>query len=103
MLVSPVGLANTTDPFDEPITQSSSAAPSVEAPSTEVLIPVQQVVFSTAGAVGVRRETIGSRLVAIMQRVFATSTDPSRPQSRYEPKRYAFLEDALMAREMERL
>jgi hypothetical protein len=103
MLVSQMGLANTTDPVDEPIPQPPLAAPSVEAPSTEVLIPTQQVVFSTAAAVGVRRESIGSRLVAIMQRVFATSTDPSQPRSRYQPKRYAYLEDALMAREMERL
>jgi hypothetical protein len=104
MLVSPTGLANATDLVDEPIPQPPSAAPSIEAPSTEVaLIPAQHVVFSTAAAVGVRRESISSRLLAIMQRVFATSTDPSHPGSQYEPKRYSYLEDARMAREMDRL
>jgi hypothetical protein len=71
--------------------------------STEVLITTQQVVFSTAAAVGVQRENIGGRIVAIMRRMFATSKDGSRPRPQYEPKRYGFLEDALMAREMDRL
>jgi hypothetical protein len=83
--------------------QPPSGAPSVEAPSTEVLITTQEVVFSTAAAVGVRRESIGDRLVAIMRRTFATSADASRPRPRYAPKHYGFLEGALMAREMDRL
>jgi hypothetical protein len=99
MLGSPMGLANTTDPAAEPISQP----PAVDAPATEVLIPVEQVVFSTAAAIGVRRESIGGRLVAIMRRVFATSTDPSGPRSGYEPRRYAYLDDARMARAMDRL
>jgi hypothetical protein len=103
MLDSPTGLAGTTDPVDEPMPQSPSAAPSVEVSSTEVLITPQEVLFSTAAAVGVRRENIGARLVAMMRRIFATSTDASRPRPQYEPKRYGFLEDALMAREMDRL
>jgi hypothetical protein len=86
----------------QPPSAAPSAAPSVEE-STEVLITTQEVVFSTAAAVGVRRETIGGRLVAMMRRIFATSTDASLPRPRYEPKRYAYLEDALMAREMDRL
>ena len=103
MLNSPTGLASTTDLVDEPISQPQSDAPSIEAPSTEVLITTQEVAFSTAAAVGVQRENIVRRFVAIMRRVFATSTDASRPRPRYEPKRYAYLENALMAREMERL
>lgn len=100
---SPTGLATTTDPVDEPSSQPPSAAPSVEVSSTEVLITTQEVVFSTAAAVGVHRENIGGRLVAILRRMFATSTDASRPRPQYEPKHYGFLEDALMAREMDRL
>jgi hypothetical protein len=103
MLVSPAGRASTTDPPDEPMLEAPSAAPSVEESSTEVLISTQQVAFNTAAAVGVRRENIGDRLVAIMRRIFATSTDASRPRKPQYPKRYAFLEDALMAREMDRL
>ena len=103
MLVSPTGLASTTDPVDEPLRQPLSAAPSVEVSSAEVLITTQQVVFGTAAAVGARRESIGGRLVAIMRRMLATSTDGSRPRRQYYPRSYGFLEDALMAREMHRL
>jgi hypothetical protein len=107
MLASPTGLARTSDPVSEPMPQSPAAAPSVEssaeASPTEVLITTQQVLFGTATAVGVRRESIGDRVVAIVRRIFATSTDASRPRPQYEPKRYGFLENALMAREMERL
>ena len=94
-------LASSTDPADEP--QPPSAAPSVEVSSNEVLITTQEVAFSTAAAVGVRRENIGDRLVAIMRRIFAASTDASRPRPRYVPRRYEYLEDALMARQMDRL
>jgi putative transposon-encoded protein len=103
MLDSPTGLATTTDLVDEPMTQPPSAVPAAEVSSTEVLITTQEVLFGTAAAVRVPRENIGGRFLAMMRRVFATSTDASRPQPRYVPKRYGFLEDALMAREMERL
>jgi hypothetical protein len=83
--------------------QPPPAAPSVEVSSTEVLITTQQVVFSTAAGVGMRRQGIGRRLVATMRQMFATSTDASRARPEYYPRRYAFLEHALMAREMERL
>jgi hypothetical protein len=100
---SPTAPATTADAVDEPVPQPPSAAPSVEVSSTEVLITTQEVVFSTAAAVGVRRENIGGRLVAITRRMFATSTDASRPRRQHYPKRYEFLEDARMAREMDRL
>jgi hypothetical protein len=103
MLNSPTRLASTTDLVDEPMPQPQSDAPWIEAPSTEVLITTQEVAFSTAAAVGVQRENIVRRFVVIMRRVFAASTDASRPRPQYEPKRYAYLENALMAREMERL
>jgi hypothetical protein len=81
MLVSPTGLPSTTDPVDEPIPEPPSAE--AEVSSTEVLISTQMVLFSTAAAAGVPRETIGGR--------------------RHYPKRYGFFEDALVAREMDRL
>ncbi len=97
MLVSPTGL-------DEPISQQPSAAPSAEATSAEVLISTQQVVFGTAIALGAgRRKSIGGRLVAIARRVLTPSPDASAPQRRHYPKRYGFLENSLMAREMDRL
>jgi hypothetical protein len=103
MLVSSAELTSTTDPVDEPLRQPPATAPSVEVSSPEVLITTQQVVFSTAAAVGARRENIGRRVVAMMRRMLATSTDGSRPRREYYPRRYGFLEDALMAREMDRL
>ena len=103
MLVSATGLASRTDPLDEPLRQPPSAAPSVEVSSTDVLISTQQVAFSTAAAEGIRREKIGGRFVAMMRRMFATSTDASRPRRQHYPKREGFIEDARMAREMDRL
>ena len=103
MLLSATGLPSTTDPVDASMPQPPSAAPSVEVSSTEVLITPQQVAFSTAAAAGVRHESVGARLVASMRRAFATSADSSRPRPRSYPKRYGSLENALMAREMERL
>ena len=103
MLVSPTGLARTTDPVDEPKRLPPSAAPSVEVSSTEVLITTQEVAFSTAAAAGVHRQRVGGRLVAFMQRMFATSADASPPRPQHYPKRYGFLEYARMTREMDRL
>jgi hypothetical protein len=103
MLASSTELTSTTDLVDEPLRQPPSTAPSVEVSSTEVLITTQQVVFSTAAAVGARRENIGGRLVAIMRRMLETSTDGPRPRQEDYPRRYGFLEDARMGREMYRL
>ncbi|OBI92965.1 hypothetical protein [Mycobacterium sp. 1245805.9] len=77
MLASPTGLTGTTDPVPQ------RTSPSVEVPSTDVLISTQQVVFGTVAALAKRR-------------------DADRPRRHY-PRRYGFLENALMAREMERL
>jgi hypothetical protein len=94
---------STAEPVDEPIPQPASAAPSVEASSTEVVITEQEVLFSTAAAVPARRENIGRRFAASIGRLFAVSARPSRPRRTDYPRRYEFLERALMAREMDRL
>ncbi|BBZ38295.1 hypothetical protein [Mycobacterium conspicuum] len=90
MSVSPAVLANTAEPAEQPA----------------VVITPQQVLLGTAAAAGVRRAHPGGRLVAAVRRMFATSTASSRaprPRPRYQPKRYAYLENAAMARAMERL
>jgi hypothetical protein len=87
-LSAPVGAADT---HDEPIAKPHSAAPTVEAASTEVLITEQEVLFGTAAAARAQRRNVSS------------SEPPSRPRRGDRPKRYAFLESALMAREMGRL
>ena len=98
MVVPATGLPSTVDPVVAPKPQPPSTAS-----STQVLISTQEVLFSTAAAVGVRRASIGDRFAAIMRRMFATSTDAARPRPTYEPRRYGFLENALKAREMDRL
>jgi len=79
------------DAHDEPIAKPHSAAPSVEAASTEVLITEQEVLFGTAAAARAQRRNV------------SRSERPSRPRRGECPKRYEFLERALMAREMGRL
>jgi hypothetical protein len=108
MLVSPAALADTTEPLDEPRKPAPQPLPAAPSPadaaaSGEVLITAQQVRFSTAAAAGVPREHTGSRFVAVARRMFATSTKAPRPRSQYHAKRYAYIENAAMARAMERL
>ncbi len=103
MSVSPAGLTSTPGPLDEPATQQASAAPSVGASSSEVLITTQQVLFGAAAARGVHHESTRGRFGDILRRFFGTPLDDSRPRPHDEPRRYAYLENALMAREMGRL
>jgi hypothetical protein len=102
MSVSPAELANTTDPVDEPAIQAAPAATTVAAPSTEVLITTQEVLFSTAAAQGLRRDHTGSRFGDIFRRFFALAPEAPRPKQHFA-KRYGYIEDALMSREMDRL
>ena len=89
------------DAAEYPITLTPSAVASAEAASTEVLITEQQVMFSTAAAAASRRP---NRLMAVLGRVFATSTAESRSQRQPSPpRRMYYIESARMAREMERL
>jgi hypothetical protein len=103
MSYTPTARASTADAVDEPIPKPPSAEPSVGVLSTEVLITEQEIVFGTAAAVPMRLENISRRFAAMMRRMFAISHHASRPRPRYYPKRYEFLERALMAREMDRL
>ncbi|MGO9032944.1 hypothetical protein [Mycobacterium sp.] len=95
--------ADTADAPYEPILRAPSVAPADEAASAEVLITEQEVLFGTAAALPARRESIARRFVALMRRMFAASARASRPPRRDVPKRYEFLERALMGREMDRL
>ena len=84
--------ASAADAHDEPAAKPRSAAPSVEATtSTEVLITEQEVLFGTVAA------------ARAQQRNVSHSERASRPRRGDRPKRYEFLERALMAREMGRL
>jgi hypothetical protein len=91
-------------------TTSRTATASAPAPARTVgeptLITEQQVMFSTAAAVApapgkTRRWTDAFASVAgAVQTFFADSREPAQ---RHQPKRYAYLENALMGREMQRL
>jgi hypothetical protein len=87
---SPAAPARTADAHDQATVQPYSAAPSVEVGSTEVLITEQEVLFGTAAALRARRNV-------------SRAERPSRARRGEVPRRYGFLERALMAREMGRL
>ena len=82
------------------VDDSAPQPPSAEA--SQVLITTQQVAFGTAAGRGVRRKK-SAGLVAVVRRLFAAPADAAGPRRKDYPRRYAFLEQALLAREMERL
>ncbi|WP_156750133.1 hypothetical protein [Mycobacterium sp. E2479] len=95
MLVTPTGLRTAPDTVNEPTGQPAS----VEAASAEVLISTQQVLFGTAVVQETRRAPLGSRIAAALRQMVADANRPRHPYVRH----YAYLENARMAREMDRL
>ena len=84
--------------------------PPVGALSAPVLITPQEVAFGTAAAAGRPRPTTMRRwieetsvVLAAVRHIVAASWPGARPAHRHYPKRYAFLENSGMSREMERL
>jgi hypothetical protein len=72
----------------------------------QTLITERQVLFSSAAALSspTRRRTRGANLFAAIRGMFVASSEkPRRERSRDVPRRYSFLENSLMAREMDRL
>jgi hypothetical protein len=102
MLATSTGLNRTPDAVNESIPQPPAAAPSVEAASAEVLISTQQVLIGTAAAQGTRHAHIGlaGRIAAAVRRMAAEANQPRLP---HYPRQYGYIENARMAREMERL
>lgn len=88
-------------PESEPSIRAGAAAP--------VLISEQEVALGTAAAVGVRPSRLGrwtaawSVVVAAARKMSLALTPDERAPQRHYPKRYVFLEQACMAREMDRL
>jgi hypothetical protein len=86
----------------------------VSAPKVEPVSPVpifiseQQVAFATAAAMPVQptkprwRIRATRAMAASLHRMLVTTAD-SRPARTHYPRRYPFLENALMGREMDRL
>jgi hypothetical protein len=90
MSVSSAELAKTTE------------AVTAEAAPTQVLITTAQLLFDTAAASGGHLDKTGGRF-ARLRRFFGTSIDASHPRPHDAPRRYSFIESALMEREMGRL
>jgi hypothetical protein len=72
---------------------------------TPTLITEQQVRFSTAAALlaPTRQRKRGAGVFAAIRRMFVAPSEAPRPKRRYVARRYTYLENALMAREMHRL
>jgi hypothetical protein len=90
------------------IEESRQTRPVTSVPTsteTQALITEQQVLFSTAVALPpakTRRWSDTVRAVTgALRAMFAASEKP--PARRHYPKRYGYLENALMSREMDRL
>jgi hypothetical protein len=69
------------------------------------LITEQEVLFSSAAAVSISSKKTAGQWIALLRprRLFMHSTaDERAAQHRHYPQHYVFLEQALMAREMER-
>jgi len=80
----------------------------IPAPSSEgtTLITEQQVLFATAAATAmprVRPSRWSVAVKAVSHAMSAVFTDSPPPAQRYRARRYTYLEDALMSREMGRL
>jgi hypothetical protein len=88
-----------SDPPD--ILQQAGVQMQDQACDTTVLITEAQVALSTAAATGVRRKD--RRWIALLSRIFVPAPKASRPKRRRYQPRMAYLEQSLMAREMERL
>jgi hypothetical protein len=91
-----------TPASDNPDTlQENAVQTQHRASNTTVLITEAQVALGTAAATGVRRKE--RRWVALLSRIFVAAARQSRPKRRRSLPRMAYLENALMAREMEQL
>jgi hypothetical protein len=96
MSISPKELTNTATPSVRANSDDATQSP-------QVVIRTQQVLLGTAAARGAHRNQTGGRFGGILWQFFPTSTDESRRSRHDKPRRYGFLEDAEVAREMFRL
>ncbi len=115
MRVSPAELTDTAEPPAVDVPEPASPALSVEAQagafpestesteSNQVLITTHQVLLGTAAARGLHGDQTGGRFGNILRRFFGNTMDETRPPRHDVPRRYGFLENAEMAREMFRL
>ncbi|HTQ22405.1 hypothetical protein [Mycobacterium sp.] len=98
-------LTTTTDVTTTPPVNADTVALDAIETRPTTLITEQEVVFSTAVALSpsTRQQSRGARIVAAVRSMFALSSEASGRERRYAPRRYGFLENSLMSREMDRL
>jgi hypothetical protein len=102
-----INMATTSSPEIEESRETSPVTSVPTATETQALITEQQVLFSTAASVALppaktRRWSDTVRVVSgALRAMFAASEKP--PARKHYPKRYGYLENALMSREMDRL
>jgi hypothetical protein len=91
----------------ETVLEAPSPLADVEVKSAPTFITEQELLFATAAALRpptTRWWTRATRVLAgTARRIFVTTAAEPRPPRRSYPRRYDFLEDARMAREMDRL
>jgi hypothetical protein len=78
-------------------------AATAEAAPTQVLITTAQVMFGTAAARTAGSEKTARRFGGMLRRFFGPSSNAAHPRPHDAPRRYTFIESALMEREMGRL
>lgn len=89
-----------------PTSQTTPGSALVPAAEGTTLITEEQVLLLTAAAVAlpaVRTRRWATAIKSVLKAMSAPFTDSRPPAEHYVPKRYIFLEDALMGREMDRL
>jgi hypothetical protein len=100
-------MATTLEPKPDPGAGPSAAPVTAKSAEAHALITEQQVLFSTAAAVALppaktRRFSDAVHAVAGSVRAWLVSAAKPPAPRRY-PKRYVWLENSLMSREMDRL
>lgn len=93
-------LATTFNP--DPATGTDASPEPIVGNAAPALITEQQVLFGSAAAVALPAKT--RRFGGLFESVRSAFARPEkRPARKHYPKRHAFLEGALMSREMDRL
>jgi hypothetical protein len=96
----PMALETPSADAPERLQQDDGQAQSPTA-DTAVLITKDEVSLGTAAAAGLRKKN--RRWFGAPGRIFAMAVNDSRPRTQHIQRRIAYLEDARIAREMERL
>jgi hypothetical protein len=99
-------MATTSSPGIEERRETSPVTSVPTSTETQALITEQQVLFSTAAVAlpPAKTRRWSDTVLAVtgaLRAMFAASEKP--PARRHYPKRYGYLENALMSREMDRL